>query len=201
MSRVPSVPPHEGRSPAPPRARPTGGRAAVAWLAGAALLAVPVRGVAQGTQANQQKADMVCNMAKFVQWPDAVVAQNRGQLVVTILGEDDLAVALASTLSARQVNGKPVFVRDARGSQIVYIAASESTHTASILSELAGSPVLTFADRPGFTDEGGMMSFSGAAPRMHFDVALQRAERAGLRISSRLLALSRIVDEGRGAER
>jgi hypothetical protein len=164
---------------------------------------VPAAGTAQADHANQQKAEMVCNMAKFVQWPEAIVAQNRGQLVVTILGEDDLAAALASVLSSRLVNGKPVYVRfarrarDAHGSQIVYIAASESSHVTTILSELAGTSSLTLCDQPGFAEEGGTMNFSGGPTRMRFDVALQRAERSGLRISSRLLAISNIVGAGR----
>jgi hypothetical protein len=164
------------------------------------VLSSPDRGAAQDDRANLQKAEMVCNMAKFVQWPAAIVAQNRGQLVVTILGEDDLAATLASVLSARLVNGKPVYVRfarrarDAQGSQIVYIAASEIAHESAILSELSGTPVLTLSDRAGFAEAGGTMNFSGDPTRMRFDVALQRAERAGLRISSRLLAISNIVD-------
>ena len=179
------------------------GRALAVPLALAAVFAAsaPVR-AADNAQL-QQKADMLCNMAKFVQWPEAVVAQNHGQLVVTILGEDELAATLASVLSARLVNGKPVFVRfarrarDAQGSQIVYLAGSEASHTTAILAELAGSPVLTIADQPGFAAAGGMVNFAGDAGRVRFDIAAARAERAGLRISSRLLALAHVIDDGR----
>jgi len=149
---------------------------------------------------NAIKADMVCSMAKFVQWPDAVMTQSKGQLVVTILGEDDLAAAMASVLSSRSVNGKPVFVRfarrvqDARGSQIVYIAASEMSRVDEIVGALQGTPTLTLADAEGFTGHGGMMSFTGVPPHVRFDISLNRAEHAGLRISSRLLVLARVVD-------
>ena len=149
---------------------------------------------------NGIKADMLCNMAKFVQWPDAVVAQNKGQLVVTILGEDELAGTLANVLSQRNVNGKPVFVRFARrvqdvhGSQIVYIAASEMTHAEQILAALKGTPVLTLSDVEGFAAKGGMMDFSGVAPHLRFEVSLARAESAGLRISSKLLVIAKVVD-------
>ena len=149
---------------------------------------------------NGIKADMLCNMAKFVQWPDAIVAQNKGQLVVTILGEDELAGTLANVLSQRNVNGKPVYVRFARrvqdvhGSQIVYIAASEMAHAEQILAALKGTPVLTLSDVEGFAAKGGMMDFSGVAPHLRFEVSLARAESAGLRISSKLLVIAKVVD-------
>lgn len=189
--------------------RPSPGRVAVHAVAVLVALALaefagrPAAAADGG--ALQQKADMLCNMAKFVQWPDGVMAQNHGQLVVTILGEDELAGTLATVLSARQVNGKPVFVRfarrarDAQGSQIVYLAASETGRTAAILAELSGAPVLTIADQTGFAGAGGMVNYSDDGGRLHFEIATLRAERAGLRISSRLLAISHVVDDGREA--
>lgn len=156
--------------------------------------------VAAADDANSIKADMLCNMAKFVQWPDAVVSQNKGQLVVTILGEDDLAGTLANVLSQRNVNGKPVYVRfarrvqDVRGSQIVYIAASEMLHADEIVAALKGTAVLTLSDTEGFAGKGGMMDFTGTPPRIRFEVSLARAEQSGLRISSRLLAVAKVVD-------
>lgn len=173
-----------------------------AWLAAtAAALAVmlPAQGARAGDD-NEVKADMLCNMAKFVQWPDAVMAQNKGQLVVTILGEDDLAGTIANVLSQRTVNGKPVYVRFARrvqdihGSQIVYIATSEMPHAEAIIAALKGAPVLTLSDVEGFAAKGGIMDFSGATPHIRFEVSLVRAEQSGLRISSRLLAIAKVVE-------
>lgn len=156
---------------------------------------------AEAPDANAIKADMLCNMAKFVQWPEGVIAQNRGQLVVSILGEDDLAATMANVLSTRSVNGKPIFVRfarrvqDVKGSQIVYIAASEIAHRDELLAALQGTSTLTLADTEGFSLHGGMMNFTGVPPRVRFEISIVRAEQAGLHISSRLLAIARVVDE------
>ena len=179
------------------RAGSTGAWLALA-LACAALVGAPGRTLAEGDP-NTEKADMVCNMAKFVTWPDAMVTQNRGQLVVAVLGEDDLAVALATVLSSRTVNGKPVFVRfarrvqDVRGSQIVYIAGSELGHASDVIEALRGTPTLTLADIDGFTSRGGMVNFSGIPPNLRFEICRVRAEHEGLHISSRLLAISHVV--------
>lgn len=173
-------------------------RSALAFALTALALATPAR--AEAPDGNAIKADMLCNMAKFVQWPEGVIAQNRGQLVVSILGEDELAATIASVLSTRSVNGKPVFVRfarrvqDLKGSQIVYIASSEAEHFDEITTALRGTPTLTLSDTDGFAQHGGMMNFTGTPPRVRFEISLARAEQAGLRISSRLLAIAHVVD-------
>lgn len=149
---------------------------------------------------NAIKADMLCNLARFVQWPDSMVAQNKGQLVVAVLGEDDLAGTIASVLSTRSVNGKPVFVRfarrvqDVRGCQIVYIASPELAHQTDVVEALRGTATLTLADLEGFASRGGMVNFAGAAPNIRFEICLTRANRAGLKMSSRLLALAHVVE-------
>lgn len=176
------------------------GRARSVLLLGLTVLALAAPARAEAPDGNAIKADMLCNMAKFVQWPEGVIAQNRGQLVVSILGEDELAATIANVLSSRSVNGKPVFVRfarrvqDLKGSQIVYIAASESAHFDEITTALRGTPMLTLSDSDGFAQHGGMMNFTGTPPRVRFEISLARAEQAGLRISSRLLAIARVVD-------
>ena len=143
---------------------------------------------------------MLGNMAKFVQWPDAIMAANKGQIVVAVLGEDDLAAAIANVLSTRSVNGKPVFVRfarrpqDARGCQIVYIAAPELARATEVEDVLRGSPTLVLADADGFASRGGMVNFSGTPPNVRFEICLVRAQAAGLKISSRLLAIAHVVE-------
>lgn len=171
---------------------------AAAWLLALAALA-PAR-AAPPPDAIAVKADMVCNLAKFVRWPDAVMAASGGRVVVTVIGEDELAAAIAGLPGSRSVNGRPVVVRtarraqDARGSQMVYIAASEAARAGEIVEALRGQPTLTLADIDGFASRGGMVGFTGTASGPRFEICLDRATRAGLRISSRLLALSHVVE-------
>ena len=181
-----------------------GVRRGAAWPAALLLLALsltaPARAGTPGVDARVLKADMLYNFAKFVKWPDSSFHQTQGQLVFTILGEDPLAEALASTLSTRSVNGHPVFVRmvrrvaDTAGSQIVYIAMSHAAHTAEVLHLVQGSPALTVADTSGFVERGGMVDFSDAGDHVQFEINQARAEQAGLKISAKLLAIARVVD-------
>ncbi len=192
--------PRHGRSVPEPANRAHAWRAA--FVACVLLLAAAAPAVAEAPDPSALKADMLVSMAKFVQWPDAIMTQNRGQLVVAVLGEDDLAAAIASVMSTRSVNGKPVFVRfarraqDVRGCQIVYIASSELGRAAEVEELLRGTPTLVLADAEGFAAHGGMVNFSGSPPNVRFEICLVRAQQAGLRISSRLLALARVVEPG-----
>lgn len=157
---------------------------------------------AHSVSVNETKSEMLWNIAKFVQWPEASLATSKGQIVFTILGEDDLAAELANLLSSKTINGKPVFVRfarrprDAHGSQILYVASSESQRMGEVLMEVAGAPVLTVADTPAFAAHGGMVGFAQDSGKVRFEINLVHAERSGLRISAKLLALARVVESG-----
>lgn len=182
--------------------RRRGGARAAFRVGAVALLAFASPAAAGGPADDPRavKADMLYNFAKFVKWPDSSFHRTQGQLVFTILGEDPLAEQLASTLSTRSVNGHPVFVRvvrrveDTAGSQVVYIANSEAARASEVLHLVQNSPALTVADSSGFVQRGGMVDFADASDRVQFEINQARAERAGLKISAKLLALARVVD-------
>lgn len=160
--------------------------------------AVPAR----AADDSMAKADIIWNIAKFVTWPPSSLGPVSSPLVVTVVGEDDLAIAIANQLSTRIVGGRNVFVRfarrakDARGSHLVYVASSESTRVDEVLAELKGTPALTVADVEGFVRRGGMVDFTREQGRTRFRVHTGNVEAAGLKVSSRLLALAQVVGAG-----
>ena len=179
------------------RARPGRG-VAVGLLLGIALAAPAL---AHAEDANQVKATMLWNIAKFIKWPDWVFDRTNGEFVFTILGEDSLAEALAANLSTQTLNGRPVFVRvvgrpqDVMGSQMLYVAASARERMPEVLRVLRNTPALTVADHTGFVGEGGMVDFTlDQDQRVRFEIHQGRAEKAGLRLSAKLLALARVVE-------
>lgn len=158
---------------------------------------------AHAANVNQAKANLLYNIAKFVEWPGIKPHTNMEvPLVFTILGEDELAVSLAGVLSSKTVNGHPVFVRfarrpqDAKGSQILYVAASEIARMTDVLAVVDTAAVLTVSDAPGFAAHGGMVGFTSEGERVRFEVNLNQAEKTGLKLSAKLLALAKLVDAG-----
>ena len=173
-------------------------RVAFALVLGVAAGASPVR----AADDSGAKADIIWNIAKFVTWPASSLGPTTSPLIVTVVGEDDLAIAIANQLSTRSVGGRNVFVRfarrakDARGSHLVYVASSESTRVDEVLAELKGTPALTVADVEGFVRRGGMVDFTQEQGRIRFRVHAGNVEAAGLKVSSRLLALAQVVGVG-----
>jgi len=196
--------PHRIRRPTDPRGPRAPGapaRLGASLLVVAAALAGRLALAATAPpDVNQTKANMLWNIAKFVEWP-ALADDHNSPLVFTILGEDDLAADLAGLLSSRTVNGRPVFVRfarrpqDARGSQILYVAASEAEKVAAVLAVVDSTAVLTVSDAPGFATHGGMVGFATEGDRVRFEVNRVQAERGGLKLSAKLLSLARLVSD------
>ena len=167
-----------------------------------ALLAlIPFEAVAQTSSAGEYelKAAMLYRLTYFVEWPAAVVPDSQGATILCVLGQDPLGTALPSVISGQTGSARRTEVRhmpsasEIRGCQVVYVATSEKKNIAQILAALKGSGVLTVGDMAQFAAKGGMIQFSLEDNRVRFDVNLDEAAQAGLKISSRLLMLARIV--------
>ena len=73
-------------------------------------------------------------------------------------------------------------------------------HLGEAIQVLKGAPVLTIGETPGFARNGGIINLILEDNKVRFEVNVQAAKDADLNISSRLLALARIIPEGRKAE-
>ncbi|HMD47440.1 MAG TPA: YfiR family protein [Bryobacteraceae bacterium] len=145
------------------------------------------------------KALFLFNFAKFVEWPNALPGDG---ISIGILGDDPFGDMLAQTIAGKTVNGHGFIVRhvkpeQARQCQIVFVAASERKHVRAVLDAVAGSPVLTVGDMHGFAQAGGVIDFEIIDSKVRFEVNLEAAERARLKLSSKLLSLAKIVREGK----
>jgi hypothetical protein len=62
-----------------------------------------------------------------------------------------------------------------------------------ILEGLRGSYALTVGDTKGFAEQGGMINFVLDNDRVQFEVSRKAVEQAGLKISSKLLSVAKLV--------
>jgi hypothetical protein len=62
-----------------------------------------------------------------------------------------------------------------------------------LLDALKGAAVLTVGETDDFTSLGGVIAFQLQGPRVRIQISLESAERAKLRISSKLLSLAEIA--------
>jgi hypothetical protein len=147
----------------------------------------------------QVKAAFLYNFARFVEWP---APPPPGQpFVIAVVGADPFGRVLDDTVADKTVHGHPIAVRRggaeaARGAHIVYVSPSERHRLDAVLESVAGQGVLTVADTPGAARRGVMINFVMDDHRVRFEINLRRAETAGLRMSSQLLRLAALVEEG-----
>jgi YfiR/HmsC-like len=171
---------------------------------------------AQNTSGSSEyliKAGFIYNFANLVQWPSTSFAQPESPIVIVILGEDHFGGTLDHALEGKKVNARPFVIKRARSvselqrtlgpqkdCQILYVSASEMPHLGEAIQVLKGAPVLTIGETPGFARSGGIINLILEDNKVRFEVNVQAAKDADLNISSRLLALARIIPEGRKAE-
>ena len=78
---------------------------------------------------------------------------------------------------------------------MVFVPVTEKNHVATIVRNLKGSSTLTVGETEGFAEQGGIINLTVEENKVHFEVNPLAAERAGLKISSKLLNIAKIVKE------
>jgi hypothetical protein len=98
------------------------------------------------------------------------------------------------TLHARPVVVKRFWrIEDAASSHILFISASEEYRLPYILESLKRASVLTVSELERFTEYGGMIALRMVGRRVRFDINITATTRVGLKMSSQLLKLARVV--------
>jgi hypothetical protein len=163
------------------------------------MIPMTARGQEGSVDEYKLKAAMLYNLTKFVEWPNSAYPDSHAPILLCILGQDPIANSLAATIPKEPQNGRAVLIRrlqsDAEfpGCHILYISSSERKSAAHIFAILNGACVLTVGEMAQFAAHGGIIQFALEDQRVHFDINLDAASRAGLKISSKLLALAEIV--------
>jgi len=183
-------------SAARPALRPWAALALLGALALALLCPRPAR--AEPTE-QEVKAALIFNITRFVEWPAASFRTPGAPLVVAILGQDDVSDVLEPMLRHKTVDGHPLEVRrvhaagDARGCQVLYVAASEERRVGAILEDASGKATLTVSGIEHFAEQGGHVNLVVEDRRVRVLVNPMSAADSHLKISAKLLSLARIV--------
>jgi hypothetical protein len=147
------------------------------------------------------KLAFLYNFAKFVEWPSDSFRSPGGTLAICIVGHNPFSLDIENELRARPAGDHPVeFVAlkptDALNAcQIVFIPVTEKDKAARIVKSLKGASVLTVGESEGFAVRGGIINFTVEEGNIRFEINRRGADRAGLKISSKLLNLAKIVNE------
>ncbi|UCE98935.1 MAG: YfiR family protein [Planctomycetota bacterium] len=169
-------------------------------------------------QEYQIKAAFLCNFARFVDWPKKKVEDVTEPMIFGIIGKDPFGDAFAS-LKDKQVRGSSIVIKRFGGfdefkesvgksktelglkiealrrCDLLFICTSEKKRVGEIISLVENYDVLTVGDMKGFLEAGGIINFLAEAEKVRFEINIVAAERAKLKIRSKLLRLARRVIE------
>jgi len=154
----------------------------------------------------QIKAGFFFNFTRFVDWPESAFVTASSPILVCILGETPLTDLVTNVALGKVVNGRAVSIRrvkasdDLRQCNLLFISAEEERHTAEILASLKKTNTLTVGETPGFAQAGGMINFSIQENKVKLELNLEATTRAGLKVNSKLIAVSRLVSHNSAAE-
>jgi YfiR/HmsC-like len=152
------------------------------------------------------KAGFIYNFANLMQWPANTFSSPDSPIVIAIVGTDASGGILDEVLAGKKVAGRPFAVKhlkrgmDLKGCNIVFVSASETAHLDEILHLVKNLPILTIGETPSFAQRGGIINFVVVDDKVRFEVNVEAAKQADISISSRLLALAKIVPQTDGSK-
>lgn len=150
------------------------------------------------------KAGFIYNFAQLVQWPSATFAQTDSPIVIGILGTDPFGATIDRVIENKKLDGRNVIVKrlkwgkelkDLKDCNILFVSSSEKEHLSDVINTVKWLPILTIGETAGFASRGGIINLTLEGNKVRFEVNVEAAKQANLNISSRLLALARIVPQ------
>lgn len=148
---------------------------------------------------HEVKAAFVLNFARFVEWPADAFQSPTSPLIIGVVGANEMAEVLPRVVATQTAQGRPIEVRplqpadDPTPCQVLFVGRSVGDAAEGILKSAQKRPVLTVGETDGFNTLGGIVRFLIIEKSVRFDVHAKAAADAGLKISSKLLAVARTV--------
>ena len=150
----------------------------------------------------QVKAAFLFHFAQFVEWPEETFKDAGSPLIYCTIGEDPFQGSLDATINGNTKGPRPFRVqhlrqpREIQGCQVLFIGVVDKRVLPAILAGAKGNSVLTVGEFEHFAQEGGMIGFLLEENKIRFEINLEAAQKANLKLSSRLLALAKSVIGG-----
>jgi hypothetical protein len=143
------------------------------------------------------KAAYVYYFAKFIEWPQTALAQKNAPFIVGVVGDDEFGELLRRVVKDKTILEHPIQVRlakwpgDLHACHILYVSYSDYKRFPQIAESLQQNPVLTITEVEDTSRGKGIINLFVEGGKVQFEVNITSAEKAQLKISSKLLRLAR----------
>jgi hypothetical protein len=152
----------------------------------------------QTVREHEVKAVFLYNFGKFVKWPHDALPKN-ASLIIGIADSTAFGDAF-SIIEGKKAQNHTVEIKynptveEMASCHILLLNYEDDLMTKIALTELAGLPILTVGEREGFIRWGGMMRFYMRNNTVRIEANPKAAESAKLKLSAKLLEVSKIVE-------
>lgn len=166
----------------------------LAWLLALSAAALPCAAQTP-THEYPIKAQFLYKFTLFIEWPAGAFAQPTSPVVLCVVGRDPFGGALDRAIAGQRLGPRSFLVlrlsriEPGSGCHLAYIAGSEDQPPGAAVQALRGTPVVTVTDEAISPAARGMIHFVLRDRRVRFIIDDDAANQAGLKISSKLLAL------------
>jgi hypothetical protein len=169
----------------------------LAWPAGNARAQDDAAGLEQ-----RVKAAFLYKFAGYVDWPPASFARPDTPFTIAVAGSEAIAAELTQAVAGRTVNERPITVKRLKpgeslaGVHILFVGRAESARLNQLAQAAQQRSVLIVTEAEGALGQGSVINFIMTDRRVRFEVSLDSAEKSGLKLSSRLLAVAQQIVTG-----
>lgn len=160
-------------------------------------LVVPTAGA---QSEDQVMAAFLYNFARYVEWPKAAFDLEDMPVKICMLNSRAFGEVVSQTVSGKSVGEREVVVaqtsslRDLAGCHILFVGSDDFANQAETIAALRDRSIFSVSDREGFASAGGIANFFRADNRVRFEINPAAAQKAGLKVSSKLLRLAKLVN-------
>jgi hypothetical protein len=152
----------------------------------------------------QLKGAFLLNFAKFIEWPADTFSGGKTAFTIGVFGTDPFGAVLDDIARGKAISNHDLAIRrssrpaDFKTCQLVFVSDADNKIVSSLLESLKGTSALTVGENEGFAQRGGGIQFVLENGKIRFLINVDTVQRAGLKVSSKLLALAQIVHDTKG---
>jgi hypothetical protein len=167
------------------------------WLAATLSWAAPVGSQSVDYASEQSiKAAYLYKFADYVEWPPEILGDPDVPLTIGVVADDLLARELEKMTRGRVAHGRSIFVRRVapreplEGMHVLFVGSAGTESLPDLMAAARQHAVLVVTETGNALDLGSVINFRAINQRIRFEVSLESADRSGLKLSSRLLAVA-----------
>jgi hypothetical protein len=149
-----------------------------------------------GASEERVKAAYLYKLPNYVEWPSHSFAMNDSPYVIGVVEAGTVANELIKISNGRRINNRSVVVRKLRsgeapeGVHLLFVGRAERAGFAQLAKSVQSQPILIVTETDGALGQGSTINFLKVDDRIRIEVSLDTAEKSGLKLSSRLLAIA-----------